>query len=207
MPNTDLKHALKSLYTPSSKAVSLVDVPPLLFLKIDGMGNPNTASAYVEAVEALYSVSYVLKFMLKRAPQPLDYSVMPLEGLWWADDMAAFTVLDKDAWRWTMMIAQPDILSEALLEAASNEAARKKTLPALPLLRLEAFHEGRAAQIMHLGPYSDEAPTIARLHTWIQEQGYELRGKHHEIYLSDPRRTAPAKLKTIIRQPISHMQE
>jgi hypothetical protein len=203
MARIDLKQTLKPYYQASAAAVAIVDVPPLLFLMIDGDGNPNTAAAYREAVEALYSVSYTLKFMLKRAPQPLDYSVMPLQGLWRADDMTAFTRLDKDAWRWTMMILQPEAVTAALLHEAIQTAARKKALPALPLLRLERFHEGRAAQIMHLGPYADEPPTIARLHDWIQEQGCALRGQHHEIYLSDPRRSAPEKMKTILRQPIS----
>lgn len=202
MARIDLEQTLKQLYSASAKAASMVDVPELPFLMVDGEGNPNTAPAYAEALEALYSVAYTLKFMLKRSAAALDYAVMPLEGLWWADNMAAFTLFDKDAWRWTMMIAQPEVITDELLQQAAAQAARKKNLPALPRLRLERFHEGRAAQIMHLGPYAAEAPTIERLHRFIVEQGYARRGKHHEIYLSDPRRSAPEKMKTIIRQPI-----
>jgi hypothetical protein len=202
MSRIDLPQTLKQLYSPSPKVAALVDAPELPFLMVDGAGNPNTAPAYAEAIEALYSVSYTLKFMLKRGPVALDYAVMPLEGLWWADDMAAFSLLDKDAWRWTMMIAQPETITDELLQQAAAQAARKKAVPALPQLRLERFCEGRAVQIMYIGPYAAEGPTIERLHHFIAEQGYMRRGKHHEIYLSDPRRTAPEKMKTIIRQPI-----
>jgi hypothetical protein len=202
MSHLNMAQLLRALYRPSPKGVEVVDVPDLPFLMIDGAGNPNTAPAYAAAVEALYTIAYTLKFMLKRGPAALDYPVMPLEGLWWADDMAAFATLSKDDWRWTMMIAQPAEVTEDLLLQAAAQAAKKKRLPALPLLRLERFCEGPAAQIMHIGPYAAEAPTIQGLHHFIADQGYALRGKHHEIYISDPRRAAPEKLKTIIRQPI-----
>ena len=202
MSRNNPEPTLKQLYRPSPKVVAVVDVPELPFLMVDGTGNPNTAPAYAEAIEALYSISYTLKFMLKRGPAALDYAVMPLEGLWWADDMAAFTSLDKDAWRWTMMIAQPEAITEELFRQAVAQAGRKKAAPGLPRLRLERFCEGRAMQILHIGPYATEGPTIERLHRFIAEQGCKRRGKHHEIYLSDPRRAAPEKLKTIIRQPI-----
>jgi hypothetical protein len=202
MTTIDMKRALKELYRPSASAPSLVEVPELLFLMADGMGDPNTAPAYAEAVEALYGVAYALKFMLKRGPAAADYTVMPLQGLWWADDMASFTSGDRAAWRWTMMIAQPELVTRELFAQAAAETARKKRLPALPRLRLERFAEGRAAQIMHIGPYAAEAPTIERLHQFIAAQGLALRGKHHEIYLSDPRRSAPERMQTIIRQPV-----
>jgi hypothetical protein len=202
MPPIDLRRTLKQLYSPSPKEVAVVDVPDLPVLMVDGAGNPNTTPAYVEAIEALYSVAYTLKFLLKRGPTDLDYAVMPLEGLWWSDDMAAFPLYDKDTWRWTMMIVQPEVITEKLFQQAAAQAGQKKKLPALPRLRLERFHEGCAAQILHYGPYAAEAPTIERLHRFIQEHSYTRRGKHHEIYLSDPRRAAPEKLKTIIRQPI-----
>jgi hypothetical protein len=172
---------------------------------VDGVGNPNTAPAYVDALQALYGVSYTLKFMLKKRGVGDDYTVMPLEGLWWADDMGAFLAGNKDAWRWTAMIAQPAFVAAEHVAEATDELRRKKgaTAPAsLGLLRFETFVEGLAAQIMHIGPYAAEAPNIQRVHAYIQEQGYALAGKHHEIYLSDPNRTAPEKLKTIIRQPM-----
>ncbi|MHB1318093.1 MAG: GyrI-like domain-containing protein [Anaerolineae bacterium] len=202
METLDLRKTLRALYAPSAKAFSLVEVPPLQFIMIDGTGDPNSAQAYQQALEALYPVSYGLKFALKKAGVA-DWSVMPLEGLWWAEDMNAFvTGSDRGAWHWTMMIAQPEVVTAEHVEQVAAEARRKKDLPALDRLRLETYAEGPSAQIMYLGAYSDEGPTIARLHAWIAEQGYGLRGKHHEIYLGDPRRSAPEKLKTVIRQPV-----
>jgi hypothetical protein len=198
----DLRKTLKEFYAPSAKAFALVDVPSLPFIMIDGSGDPNTSPAYAEALEALYSVAYGLKFGLKKAGVA-DWSVMPLEGLWWADDMHAFTSAgEREAWQWTMMIAQPAVVTAEHIEQVIAAARKKKDLPALDRLRLETYAEGPAAQIMYYGPYSGEGPTIERLHAWIAEQGYALRGKHHEIYLGDPRRSAPEKLKTIIRQPV-----
>lgn len=202
-PHIDLKRELKELYSGSSTPV-LVDVPRLTFLSVDGAGDPNTAPAYREAVEALYAAAYWLKYALKRAPDGLDFTVMPLEGLWWADDAAAFSAARKEEWQWTAMIAQPDAVTTDMLAAAKADLGRMKDLPALDCLRLEKFAEGRAAQILHIGPYSEEGPTIARLHAFIRERGYTFDGRrqrHHEIYLSDMRRTAPSRLKTIIRQP------
>jgi hypothetical protein len=203
MPATkiDLKRELKELYAPG-RDPAIVDVPELAFLMIDGCGDPNTAPEYLAAVEALYSVSYTLKFAIRRGPDELDYAVMPLEGLWWVPDMWAFSVADKSAWDWTAMIAQPDRINQAMVDDAVAQAARRKPLLAAPKLRLESFAEGLAAQVMHVGPYAAEGPTIERLHAFIAEHGYERAGKHHEIYLGDPRRTDPAKLKTVIRQPV-----
>ena len=203
MPATkiDRKRELKELYAPG-RSPAMVDVPELLFLMVDGRGDPNTAPEYRAAVEALYAVSYAIKFALKRGPDELDYTVMPLEGLWWADDMSTFATEDKSAWSWTAMIAQPEGVSQAMVDEAVAQAARRKPLPAAPDLRLERFGEGRAAQVMHIGPYAAEGPTIERLHAFIAEQGCERAGRHHEIYLSDPRRTDPAKLRTVIRQPV-----
>jgi hypothetical protein len=162
----------------------------------------DTSPDYQAAVEALYSLSYTLKFMHKR--QGTDYTVLPLEGLWWADDYQAFAEGDRENWQWTALIVQPDFVSARDVALAIDQLkAKGKDLPALPQVRYERWEEGPAAQIMHLGPYDAEAETIARLHEFIQEQGLSLTGKHHEIYLSDPRRTAPEKLKTIIRQPVS----
>lgn len=201
MDKLDLRQQLKHLYQPSAKEFEIVDVPPMNFLMMNGAGDPNTAAEYTQAVESLYSLSYTLKFAVKKQ-QGIDYSVMALEGLWWAEDMSVFTAGNRDRWLWTMMIMQPDFITAQQVEVARAEAARKKDLPVLPKIRFEAFHEGLSVQIMHIGPYSAEAPTIARMHTYIAENGYVPSGKHHEIYLGDPRRTAPEKLKTVLRQPI-----
>ena len=208
MPNIDLKAQRKDLYGPSARQPAIVEVPPMRYLMIDGEGDPNLAPAYRDAVEALYALSYAIKFSYKRGPAALDYVVMPLEGLWMLPDGhepdgQPLTPERKATFAWTMMIRQPDDATAPLVEESRQEVARKKALPALPALRLETLLEGRAAQIMHLGSYDDEAPTIARLHAFIETQGYTLRGKHHEIYLGDPRRTAPEKLRTVLRQPIA----
>lgn len=197
----DLRKELKHLYNPSSKQIAVVDVPEMNFLMIDGQGDPNTSVAYQNAVEALFAVSYTLKFMIKKSESPVDYAVMPLEGLWWVDDMTQFSMHDKDAWKWTSMIMQPEYVTEELLQEALRQVRKKKDLPALSGMRFESFREGQAAQILYFGPYADEGPAIEGIHRFIAEQGHRLRGRHHEIYLSDPRRTAPAKLKTVIRQP------
>jgi len=201
MSKIDFKKELKHLYRPSPKEFMVVDVPPMKFLMIEGHGDPNTAQEYQDAVEALYAVSYKLKFMSKKELGK-DYVVPPLEGLWWAEDMETFTTArDKSAWDWTMMIMQPEWITQEMVEEAVKQV-EKKGLPALSKLRLETYHEGLAVQILHIGSYDDEAPTIARMHVFIDENGYELAGKHHEIYLSDPRKVAPEKLKTVLRQPV-----
>ena len=201
MSKVDFKKELKQLYRPSTKKFEVVDVPEMQFLMIDGHGDPNTAQEYVDAIEALYAVAYALKFTSKQELGK-DYVVPPSEGLWWAEDMDAFATGDKSAWDWTMMIMQPEWITPEMVAAAIEQTSKKKDLPALPKLRLETYHEGLSVQIMHIGPYDAEGPTIARMHAFIAENGYELAGKHHEIYLSDPRRTAPEKMKTVVRQPI-----
>ncbi|MDQ1281027.1 MAG: hypothetical protein QG670_2291 [Thermoproteota archaeon] len=199
----DLKKQLKDLYNPSSKEIVVVDVPKINFLMIDGMGNPNTAREYKEAIEALYSVSYTIKFMIKKE-KAIDYTVMPIEGLWWADDMTKFRTGEKAAWKWTSMIMQPEYVTTDLFKKALDQTQKKKNLPSLSKLRFQAFHEGLSAQIMHIGSFSSEGPIIERIHAFIKEKGYDLNGKHHEIYLSDPRKAAPEKMKTILRQPIKN---
>ena len=201
MPKIDLKKELKHLYRPSAKEVVRVEVPPLRFLMVDGAGDPNTSPGYAQAVEALFSVSYVAKFMVRKGPRAIDYAVMPLEGLWWADDMSAFAARDKAKWKWTMMIMQPRFAEPETLRAAIAEVRRKKGLAALDDLRVEDFAEGPCAQTLHVGPFSAEGPTIERVHAFIRAQS-RLAGKHHEIYLSDIRRAAPAKWRTIVRQPM-----
>lgn len=201
MKKIDLKKQLKHLYSPSEREVTVVDVPSMYFLMIDGEGDPNTSQAYRDAVEALFSVSYAIKFLVKKGILAVDYGVMPLEGLWWVNDLTQFSFEDKQSWKWTAMIMQPEFVSGELFEEARQQVERKKGIVAVQKLRLESFSEGKAAQIMHRGPYKAEAPTIKKLHVFIQDQGGRLIGKHHEIYLSDPNRTAQEKLKTIIRQP------
>lgn len=206
MEKLDLKKKWKHLYEPSAKEISVVEIPPLTYLMVDGEGDPNTSVAYVHAIEALYSLSYTLKFSLKKKPNAVDYSVMPLEGLWWADDPSAFHRNDKSAWKWTAMILQPDFIAKCDVDEALDELRRKKNPAALNRVRLETLHEGTAAQILYLGPYAKEGPVIERIHALIHASGKELCGKHHEIYLSDPQRTAPEKLKTIIRQPMRQVR-
>lgn len=204
----DVKRALKTLYSPSAKEFEVVDVPPMRYLAVEGHGDPNTAPEYAHAVEALYGVAYTLKFRSKNE-LGRDLAVAPLEGLWRADDPAAFVARDKRAWSWTMLIAQPEWIDERLVgEAVEAVRARRAKAgddpnPALDLVRLIEVHEGRSVQILHVGSYDDEGPTLARLHDeWMPEHGVTFNGDHHEIYLGDPRRSAPEKLRTILRQPV-----
>ncbi len=166
MTKIDLKKELKYLYQPSAKDVALVEVPGMNFLMIDGQGDPNTAPAYQEAVEALFSVAYAIKFKVRNT-LAIDYGVPPLEGLWWADDMAAFSARDKSGWKWTMMIMQPEFVSTALVCDTIAEVKKKKNLPALARLRYEPFAEGKCAQILHIGPFTSEGPTVAKVHSFI----------------------------------------
>ena len=191
---------VKELYAPTVTP-AIVDVPDLNFLMIDGVGNPNTAAAFQDAIQALYSLSYGIHFALKK--EGVESRVMPLEALFWVAGKKDFLNARPEEWRWTEMIAQPESVTPALFEKVRQEAQRKKPIGSLAKVRLERFAEGKAAQVMHIGPYSAEMPTIQRLHAFIAEQGYKLRGKHHEIYLGDPRRAAPEKLRTAIRQPVA----
>jgi hypothetical protein len=197
----DLRKELKHLYGPSAKVV--VEVPEMRFLKLDGEDDPNISETFREAVEALYAVSYALTFAVKKE-EGLDYRVMPLEGLWWTErrmtDLEEI-LEDRSAWKWTLLMMQPEWATEERFERVLTSVRQKKNLPALSGMRFEPFREGRAAQVMHLGPFAEEGPTIERIDRFIEERGGMRRGKHHEIYLSDFRRTAPEKLKTIIRQP------
>ncbi|TDR76432.1 GyrI-like domain-containing protein [Paludibacterium purpuratum] len=201
MDKIDFKKELKHLYQPSAKEVAQVDVPTTHYLMVDGEGDPNTSPAYAEAIEVLYAVAYAVKFMVKKGSLAIDYGVMPLEGLWWADDMASFATDDKSNWQWTMMIAQPPFVTPAMIELAMAEVKKKKNPAAMGKLRFEAFSEGLCAQIMHIGPFTAEGPTVEKVHQFIDARG-QRRGKHHEIYLSDIRKADPTKWKTIIRQPM-----
>lgn len=202
MEKYDIKVALRELYAPKSGDFRIVEVPPLTYLAIDGEGDPNTSPQYAAAVEALYTLAYTIKAH-SRTGHGRDFVVAPLEGLWRADDMSAFVRRDKAAWQWTMLIALPDWVTGDDVDAARADARRKKDLPALDRVTVRTLTEGTSVQILHIGPYDDEGPTIERLHrTYLPEHGLVPNGDHHEIYLSDPRRTAPAKLKTILRQPV-----
>ena len=203
MEKIDYKKELKHLYKPSAKKVEVVDVPKMNFLMIDGEGDPNRSQSFQDAIDVLYPLSYALKFMIKRGEMAVDYGVLPLEGLWWADDMSTFSVENKDGWKWTLMIMQPDFVTNEMVQEAIEQIRAKKDPASLPLVRFESFEEGKAAQIMHIGPFSEEGPTVENVHSYIEESGSKRRGKHHEIYLSDIRRAAPEKWKTIIRQPMT----
>jgi len=197
----DDKREFRQLYAPGLEP-AIVEVPEMTFLMVDGTGDPNTSPAFQAAVEALYAASYGLKFAIKRAPSGIDHVVMPLEGLWHVPGETGYPENGADAWSWTLMIKQPDEVTQELAAEAIHDAAVRKPLPAATRLRLERFEEGRAAQILYVGPFDAEPPTIERLMDFIRAQGHAPTGRHHEIYLSDPSRTAPEKLKTIIRHPI-----
>ena len=201
MEKVDFKKELKHLYRPPRDFVT-VEVPEMAFLMVDGHGDPNTAQEYQDAVEALYAVAYKIKIISKKQYER-DYTVPPLEGLWWAEDPEAFRKRDKSSWDWTMMIMTPDWITEEVFTEAVIAARKAKDPAALEKLKLERYHEGLSVQIMHLGSYDDEAPVLAKMHDeFIPMNGLIENGKHHEIYLSDPRRVAPEKLKTVLRQPV-----
>lgn len=197
----DLKRAHRELYAPSAKDFVVVDVPPMTYLAVDGSGDPNTSTEYADAIEALFGVAYAVKFRSKARGR--DFVVGPLEGLWRAQDPAAFVTREKASWSWTMLIAQPEWIDEALVTEAVAAMRAKGERAALDRLRLDRLHEGRSVQILHIGSYEDEAPILARLHDeWMPQHGLTFNGDHHEIYLSDARRTAPARLRTVLRQPV-----
>jgi hypothetical protein len=202
MEKVDLKQSLKHLYNPPTKEPVFIDVPLMNYLMVDGHGKPDSPET-VAAIEALYPVAYTLKFIVKKE-QGIDYGVMPLEGLWWSDDMADFINENKDNWRWTYMIMQPDFITRLMVDNAIAEVRRKKKPTSIDKVVFEMLAEGKAAQIMHIGYYSAEGPNIEKLHRFIKDAGHSFDGmnqKHHEIYLSDPRKSAPEKMKTVIRQP------
>ena len=201
MEKVDFRRERTDLYNPGTKHFTEVDVPDFAFLMIDGEGDPNTSESYAQALEALYSLSYAAKFASKQSLDR-DYVIAPLEGLWHSDRMESFVDRSKSEWKWTMMIRQPDWLEEEMVDDARAKS-EKKGLASLASVRWQRFAEGASVQILHVGSYDDEAPTIARLHTeYLPQHGLVENGLHHEIYLSDPRRVDAAKLKTILRQPV-----
>ena len=202
----DLKKELASYRAPRGR-FEIVTVPPLRYLAIDGEGDPNTAAAYRDALQTIYPVAYALKFFSKRTLDR-DYAVMPLEALWWADDMESFTgARDKSRWRWTLLNLLPDWIEDDQVASAREAVAGKGGAPALDRLRIEPLDEGLCVQTLHIGSYDDEAPVLEAMHvTFIPDNGLRMTGLHHEIYLSDARRTAPDKLRTILRQPVARVQ-
>ena len=211
MEKLDLKKTLKYLYVPSAKKVEVVDVPHFQFLMIDGAiepgHGPGTSPLFQENTQALYGAAYTLKFMAKlRKENPIDYPVMALEGLWWVED-GMFDIQKPGNWKYTLMIMQPDIVTpDMILEALVQLRKKKGDQPAFTRLRLEHFHEGLCVQTMHIGPYATEPATVERMQAFMLENGLQdlvgQGGKHHEIYMGDPRRTDPAKLKTVLRHPV-----
>lgn len=202
MHNHDVKRAFPTLYAPRAGDFHVVEVPELSFLMIDGHGDPNTSPAYAEAVRALFTLSYAVRGVAKTQLDRV-HTVGPLEGLWSADDPGVFRSGEKGAWDWTMMIWQPSWISTELIEAAIRKTGSKGPA-ALARVRLDSYAEGTCVQILHIGPYDAEAPVLARLHDqYLPDHGLTFNGRHHEIYLSDARRTAPARLRTILRQPVT----
>jgi len=209
MEKIDFKKKFKELYKPSVKKESIVDVPKMNYLMIDGEGDPNNSQEFEAALESLYGLSYTLKFLFKNKEKPkgyFEYVVPPLEGLWWMKEGVPKDLLmlqqSKKDWRWTLMIMLPDFYTKNMIDEAKGILAKKKNPIALEKLYVDSLEERLSVQIMYIGPYKDEMPTIEKMHRFASDNGYKLRGKHHEIYLSDPRRTVPEKLKTILRHPV-----
>jgi hypothetical protein len=203
--NIDLKQVYREHYSAKASEPVVVDVPSRPFLMIDGAGDPNTSEQYRNAVEALYPLAYGLRAAVKRLTGDA-YVVMPLEGLWWSEQTSPFDPANKSAWLWTAMICLPEMVTASMSDDVLPAVGASKHLVAGDLARVELFSEGKSAQVLHVGSYADESPTIAKLHEYIEALGCSPAGKHHEIYLSDPRTTDPAKLRTIIRQPFTDTQ-
>ncbi len=211
MKTLDLKTKYKHLYLPSAKKVEVLQVPRLQFIMVDGAiekgKSPGSSPSFQEATQAMYGIAYTLKFMLKKRKQnPIDYPVMALEGLWWISN-GVFDLTKPDNWLFTLMILQPEIITSDLMEQARDTVRKKRgDDPALKKVRLEQFEEGWVVQTMRIGPYATEPATIERMQAFAAEQGYRDRvgphGKHHEIYLGDPRKAKPEKLKTVLRHPV-----
>jgi hypothetical protein len=211
MEKLDLKKDLKYLYVPSAKKIEVVDVPTMNFVMIDGAiepdQSPGSSPRFAEDMQAMYGVAYTLKFSAKQRKQdPVDYPVMALEGLWWVED-GTFDIRKPGNWKYTVMIMQPDLVTAEMFAGALTQIRKKKgDLPAYARLRLENFREGLCVQTMHIGPYASEPATVERMQAFMRENGYSdlvgAGGKHHEIYMGDPRRADPAKLKTVLRHPV-----
>jgi hypothetical protein len=215
MKTLDLKKDLKYLYAPMAKKVEMVQVPCLQFAMIDGAiekgSEPGKSPSFAEATQALYGISYTLKFMLKkRKTNAIDYPVMALEGLWWVED-GIFDITVKDNWFYRLMILQPNVITPDFFDEGLEQVRKRKgDSPALSKLRLAEFEEGLCMQTMHVGPYASEPATVERMRVFALETGIQdqvgLGGKHHEIYLGDPRKADPAKLKTVLRHPVKKVE-
>lgn len=195
----DLKADLHRFYFPTRRP-EMVDVPPLRYLAIDGQGPPGEGTAFEDAIRALYPIAYTVKFTERRMAGK-DFPVMPLEALWYTEADGTFDHRSGKPWRWTAMILMPDLISADMVDRIAADIAATKALPIALEARLREVREGRSAQVLHVGPWSEETSTIEALHAFIRERGLHPAGAHHEIYLSDPRRTAPERLRTVIRQP------
>lgn len=207
MEKLDLKKQYKHLYNPPASKVTLVEVPAFNFALIDGEieagESPGTSPAFGQAMEALYGIAYTLKFMAKqRAENPVDYTVMGLEAQWCVPEGSELDLNNPNNWRWTAMILQPEVITEAMFQEGLEKLRKKKPGPGVEKLRFETFCEGLSVQIMHIGPYKDEPVSLAKMDEFAAANGYEMHGKHHEIYLGDPRRADPSKLKTVLRHPV-----
>lgn len=208
MITLDLKKDLKHLYNPSAKQVSLVEVPRFNFAMVDGEiepgCRPGDSPSFTQAISALYGISYTLKFMFKkREVEPVDYPVMALEALWWFKDNGEYDFNNPTGWKWTAMILQPEVITaEVYAEGLAQLKKKRKGEPGIERMRFESFEEGLAVQIMHIGPYATEPESVAKMDTFAAEQGYRMRGRHHEIYLGDPMKADPSKLKTVLRHPV-----
>jgi hypothetical protein len=210
MSKIDLRKQYREYYSPSSKIVSKVDIPEFKFLMIDGMietgASPGTSPSFKLAMEALYGVAYTLKYMSKLRPaHPIDYNVMGLEALWWIEQ-GVFDITRPDNWCWTAMILQPDQITATMVQEAQVKVMQRKQNPKISDLRLEKFREGLCIQIMHIGPYATEPMSVKKMEEYATQSGYVMHRKHHEIYLGNPLRSAPEKLKTILRHPIEPVQ-
>lgn len=196
----DLKNKYKEFYSEHKGNISIVEVPEFKYLMYTGDGGP-CSDAYQQTLEAIFALSYHIKFAVRESRE-VDYGVMPLESQWWMDDMSQFSRERMNEWKWSAMIMQPNFITKEIVEASRLAVSEKKDLALLPKIELVDYCDGQSAQIMHIGPYADEAPTIEKLHAYIKDNGYDFTGKHREIYLNDPRKTAPENLKTLIRQPV-----
>jgi len=202
MKKIDFKKELKEFYNPPKNKPTIIEVPERNYIMISGVGNPNTSLEFQESIEALFSVSYNLKFMIKKSNHEIDYGVMPLEGLWWCDDMTQFSVHNKDIWKWTIMILQPDFITMEHFEDGVLKVKEKKGLSRVSDLQFSIYEEGLSVQMMHIGPFSTEDQTLAKMEELMAVEGFKKTGKHHEIYLNDFRKVNPEKMKTILRQPV-----
>lgn len=207
MKKVDFREELKHLYSSEENKIFLVNVPPMNFLMVDGRGDPDRSPEFKQSIEALFTVSYVIKFAIEKSSLEIDYGVMPLEGLWWSESEDRYRRTEREEWFWSLMIMQPDYVHKNLVEAALKESARQKQLPALTRVRFDSYFEGQAVQVMHGGLFFEEGPTVEKLYAYIEEKDFDFNGKHHEIYLSELRRGESKRWRTIIRQPVKKKEK